>query len=180
MLTLTTERLQLVPCSAEAARAILDDRSYAERLIGAALHPAYPGGDIRSFLPYYAQQLENDPDMLGWGLWLTIHRADGLVIGDVGFKGKPDASGTVDIGYSVVEPYRRRGYTFEAARALRDWAFAQPGVTRLTGDCLPDNIGSARILQKLGMSRCGASREGLLLWEMSAVSSGASRKEAET
>ena len=34
---------------------------------------------------------------------------------------------------------------------MRDWAFGWPEVQRMTGDCLPDNTASARILEKLGM-----------------------------
>jgi RimJ/RimL family protein N-acetyltransferase len=44
---------------------------------------------------------------------LTV-RATGMVIGDIGFRGPPDAAGIVEIGYSVVAGRRRRGYATEA------------------------------------------------------------------
>src|SRR5690606_19390590 len=153
-------------CAAPVAWTATRSHRQTETLTGYYVHPDWPSMEIRAYLPFYAAQVEADPSLLGWGIWLVVHQADRTVIGDVGFKGKPDATGAVDIGYGLVPPYRRQGYTFEAALALRDWAFAQPGVCRMTGDCLPDNVGSARILEKLGMRQIGMSSGGLILWEM--------------
>jgi ribosomal-protein-alanine N-acetyltransferase len=164
--TVETDHLRLVACSPQVARSVIGGRRQAETLLGARIHDEWPSVEIRAFLPMYAQQVERDAKYLGWGLWLIIHLGDQVVIGDVGFKGKPNAYGTVDIGYGIVTTYRQQGYGFEAARALRDWAFSQPDVRRLTADCLPENVASARILQKLGMHQIGVSDAGLLLWEM--------------
>ncbi len=164
-LQVESERLQLIPCNEQVARTATGSRRQAEALLALHVHPDWPGPDVRGYLPHYARQLAADSTRLGWGIWLIVQRAERLVIGDVGFKGQPDSSGTVDIGYGLVPDYRRRGYGYEAAAALRDWAFTQPGVRRMTADCLPDNIGSARILQKLGMKQIGLSDDGLLLWE---------------
>jgi ribosomal-protein-alanine N-acetyltransferase len=166
MTVVYTERLQLIACPAHIAAMAVSTRRQAETLLGWHMADGWPGDDIRGYLPLYAHQLQGDPTLLGWGLWLVIHPADGLVIGDVGYKGKPDTSGTVDIGYGIVPAYRRQGYAFEAARGLADWALAHHEVRRITGDCLPENVASARILAKLGMKRIGISSDGLLLWEL--------------
>lgn len=166
MLRLQTERLELVACPGQVARAVYSSRRRAEALLGFRVHEEWPGMEIRAYLPMYAQQVDVSPELLGWGIWLIVHSGERTVIGDVGFKGRPDRSGTVDIGYGVVEPYRRQGYAFEAAAALRDWAFTHSVVKRLTGDCMPTNVASARILEKLGMRWIGISDAGLLLWEM--------------
>ena len=90
------------------------------------------------------------------------------MIGDLGFKGKPNRRGTVEIGYRVAPAYRRQGYASEATRALVDWALAQGGVERITAECNPDNVGSIRVLEKLGMRRLES--DGVLLrWELRAV-----------
>jgi len=88
-----------------------------------------------------------------------------LVFGSAGFKGKPDEDGEIEIGYGISPHYRRQGYTFEAASALKDWAFAHPEVRQLNAECLPDNVGSARILQKLGMTNLGI-RGGYIRWKL--------------
>jgi ribosomal-protein-alanine N-acetyltransferase len=166
MLEVRTPRLTLLACPANVARAAHRGRLHLEALLGTKVHEDWPTPEIRGFLPIYARQIESAPGLLGWGIWLIIHESDQQVIGDVGFKGRPDHNGTVDIGYGVVPAYRQQGYAFEAAAGLRDWAFQQPGVRRMTGDCWPHNTASARILAKLGMTQIGLSESGLLLWEL--------------
>jgi ribosomal-protein-alanine N-acetyltransferase len=162
-LTVSTQRLDLIPCSAELARALIRRRIHAGVLLGTRVPDDWPAQDLRDFLPHYVQQLEADPSLLGWGIWLMIHRTESVVIGDLGFKGKPDHEGTVEIGYSVVPAYRRRGYASEATRALVGWALARPGVRRVVAECAPDNLASIRVLEKLGMQRLGTVGS-LLRW----------------
>lgn len=166
MLCVQTERLTLLACSSALARAAYKGQRQLEAHLGIRAHPDWPGQEVRGFLPVYARQVENTPELVGWGLWLVVHTADREVIGDVGFKGRPDALGRVDIGYGIVPARRRQGYAYEAAAALRDWAFQQPGVKCLTGNCWPENRASARILEKLGMHPLGVSNAGLQMWQM--------------
>src|SRR5260370_30107928 len=44
-----------------------------------------------------------------WGMFQIILRETGEVIGDIGFHGPPDETGTVEIGYGIVEQCRGRG-----------------------------------------------------------------------
>ena len=163
---ISARRLDLIPCSVEVARAFVNRESDAETLLGARLvDDDWPGQDLQGVLPLYLQQIEADPSLLGWGIWVMIHRAGRVAIGHLGFKGKPDPEGAVEIGYWVAPVYRRQGYGFEAAQALVRWAFAQPGVSRVTAECSPDNVASIRVLTKLGM-RCLDTRGRLLCWEL--------------
>lgn len=165
-LALDTDRLRLIACTAPIAKALTLGKRRAETRLGMRLAPDYPSINIRNYLPFYASHLEGDPSELGWGIWLIVQADERAVIGDVGFKGRPQRGGSVDIGYGIAPAYRGQGYAYEAAYALRNWAFQQPEVERITADCLVDNHASARILQKLGMQRTGHAPTGLLLWEM--------------
>jgi ribosomal-protein-alanine N-acetyltransferase len=160
-----TRRLDLFPCSVEVARAVVSDKADLEALLGVRVPGDWPARDLREVLPCYAQQLETDPSLHGWGIWLMAHRAGRVLIGDLGFKGKPDREGTVEIGYSVLPVYRRQGYAFEAVQALVGWAFAQQSVKRITAACSPDNAPSVRILERLGM-QCLEADGNLLRWEL--------------
>ncbi|HMM28989.1 MAG: GNAT family N-acetyltransferase [Chloroflexota bacterium] len=165
-LSIASDRLALVACSIAMAHGIIHDRPRAEALLGATIPAEWPLPALRGFVPFYIQMLAGDPAMLGWGMWLVVHAADRVVIGDVGFKGRSDGSDTVDIGYSILPAYRNQGYAYEAARALIDWAFEQPGIARVIATCLPSNAPSIRVLEKLGMQRTGTTASGMLAWTL--------------
>ncbi len=162
---IVTERLTLTACPLQVAHAASAGKRQLETLIGAHVDEHWMDEDGRGLLSYYDYQLRNDPTMIGWGLWLIMHTQERLVFGSAGFKGKPDEYGEIEIGYGIAPGYRRQGYTFEAASALKQWAFDHPEVKRLNAECLPNNVGSARILEKLGMTNLGL-RGGYLRWKV--------------
>jgi ribosomal-protein-alanine N-acetyltransferase len=83
--------------------------------------------------------------------WLVILRDDSVGIGLAGFKGEPDATGEVEIGYGIAAAYHNQGYMTEAAAALIGWAFTDSTcraiVTRKTRK---SNAASLRVQHKLG------------------------------
>lgn len=129
---LETERLLLLPCTM---------KRYEE-----AKKEGYPMGD---HVEAYIELLRKYPNLLGWGVWLVRLKETGEVIGDIGFKGNPDSSGAVDIGYGFLPQHRGKGYATEATRALVEWAFAH-GAGRVTAETLRDNHASIRVLRKNG------------------------------
>lgn len=161
---LVTQRLRLVPCSKEMARAATSDRARLKELLGMDVPENGPHEVLRDILSIYACQLEDDPELLGWRIWLILHPNQRTLIGDVGFKGKPD-HGAVEIGYAIVPDQRQRGYASEAARALAVWALAQPSVTRVLADCDRNNKPSIQVLRKMGMQPTGEDGD-LLRWEL--------------
>ena len=164
MLQIKTGRLRLVACTVEDVRAALDDRAALERLVGARVPDGWPQADLRDFLPLYARIADARAAAAGWGIWLILLEREQELIGDIGFKGAP-ADGMVEIGYSVLPGRQGQGYASEAARALVEWALAQPDVRRVTAECQDDNTASIRVLEKAGLSRIGRTPEGLL-WEI--------------
>jgi ribosomal-protein-alanine N-acetyltransferase len=160
-----TPRLRLLPCSAEVANAALHNRSALPALLGVEVPDQWPASDLLDFLPLYAETVAENPAELGWGIWLVIHRAERVLVGDVGFKGRPDADGKVEIGYSVLPEYRRQSIASEAALGLVDWAFGHGEVRAVVAECLVDNMASIRILEGLGMTRV-EQRGDMLRWEL--------------
>ena len=77
------------------------------------------------------------------------------VVGDIGFHGPPDDTGTIEVGYSVTPSHRRRGYATEAATALVGWAGSQPGIQVVVAGCDPQNQPSIRTLERAGFYRTG-------------------------
>lgn len=152
---IATERLTLIACPPQVAEASGAGRRQLESLVGARIDPVWLEDDGRGLLSYYAYQVREDPTVVGWGMWLMLLNSERQVIGSAGFKGKPDRRGCIEIGYGISQDYRRKGYTFEAVSGLIAWAFQQPRVTRVTAECLPENMGSKRILEKSGMTNLG-------------------------
>jgi [ribosomal protein S5]-alanine N-acetyltransferase len=152
---ITTERLTLIACPPQVGEAAGAGRRQLESLVGARIDPTWLEEDGRGLFSFYAYQLREEGTKVGFGIWLIVLRHPRVLIGSIGFKGNPDRRGCIEIGYGISPHYRRSGYTYEAARALVAWAFRQPGVLRVTAECLPDNHGSRRILEKLGMSLLG-------------------------
>jgi [ribosomal protein S5]-alanine N-acetyltransferase len=165
-LHITTQRLELLPCSLEVAQAaIVKDKSQVERLLGVGVPDDWYTSEVQDLLPKYTQNLVGDRSQLIWGVWLMIHIADYTLIGDLGFIQKPDQTGTVEIGYEVLSAYRQQGFAFEAVEALVNFAFTQPELKRIIAHSPDDHTASIRILEKLGMQQISRD-ESLLEWEL--------------
>lgn len=165
MLQIETRQLRLVPCTVAAAQAAMADHAALETLLGVRVPHDWPAEDLRDFLPIYGQIVDEQAARQGWGIWLMLGAAEGALVGDIGFKGPPDALRTAEIGYSVLPAFQGHGYATEAARALVGWGFAQPGVGRIVANCRFDNAASIRVLEKTGMRRTGRDRDELT-WEI--------------
>lgn len=106
-----------------------------------------------------------------WGGYFFIHARDRMVAGNGGFKGPPDVSGTVEIGYEIAPGYRDRGLATEAVKALAALAFMHEAVTVVAATTLAQRNASNSVLRKLGMRFAGESPHpalgGLWRWTLS-------------
>ncbi|YAF95778.1 MAG: GNAT family N-acetyltransferase [Nodularia sp. CChRGM 3473] len=165
-LQITTHRLELLPCSLEVAEAATaKNKLQVEKLLGARVCDEWYASEVWDFLPVYAQMLIDDPSQLGWGVWLMIQIDNATLIGDLGFCGKPDEQGTVEMGYEVLSTYRQQGYGFEAVQALVDFAFTQAELKRIISHSPDDHAASMRLLEKLGMQQIDRN-ENIWKWEL--------------
>ena len=57
----------------------------------------------------------------------------------------------VDIGYAFLPKFWSKGYAFEAAQAMKQYAQESIGLKRLVAVVDPENLPSIRLLEKLGM-----------------------------
>ena len=129
---------------------------------GAARVPpaqGFPDDNLEGFLRLRLGQMERNPDSQKWLVRALVLREDGTMVGHAGFHGPPgttglDDPGKAEIGYTVFEPYRGRGYATEAAVALMDWA-AGEGIHRFVFSIGPWNEPSLAIARKLGFVQTG-------------------------
>jgi len=66
-----------------------------------------------------------------------------------------------EIGYSINHDYWGSGFASEAAQAMLIFAFKTLNLHRVYATCRPSNIGSIRVLEKIGMRREGHLLEHL-------------------
>jgi ribosomal-protein-alanine N-acetyltransferase len=88
----------------------------------------------------------------GHGLWAMVLKSSGEVMGDCGLTRQTvDGVNEIELGYHVRRDLWGRGYAPEAARACRDYGFAQLRVDRLISLVRMGNLPSRRVAEKIGM-----------------------------
>lgn len=138
---LVTDRLELPVVTAAIARAVLHG-DLADLPDGLHAAPGWPTADTVDGL-----RME-PPD--GVGSRLVVRRDTREVIGELGWKGGPDATGTAEIGYGLAVRSRRRGYGTEAVRAFTDWVLGPGGAVAVRAEVVTDNLASRRLLERIG------------------------------
>jgi [ribosomal protein S5]-alanine N-acetyltransferase len=82
----------------------------------------------------------------------VIHRRDNRLIGYCGFfHQRVDETNEIEIGYRLHPAYWGQGLATEAARAVRDHAFADLKLPRVISLIDPGNLPSRRVAEKNGM-----------------------------
>ena len=91
-----------------------------------------------------------------WGMrYMVLRESDAggpEAVGVAGYKGPPDVDNEVEIGYSVLPSYHRRGLATEAVNALVAHAFDLHGVARIVAHTLPHLAASIGVLRKTGFT----------------------------
>lgn len=160
-----TERLILIPVTYEITSTLIKGSGEEIEKLGITAHSNWPTEDTKDILPIINKALEETKVPSGFEFWMIVNKESSEIIGDIGFHGKPDENGVVEIGYGLVQQERGKGYGFEAAKAIMEWTLAQEEVKVVKADCLVDNIPSVRILEKLGMHETGRD-EKFIFWEI--------------
>jgi len=90
----------------------------------------------------------------GYGLWATVLRESGEVIGICGLV-KREGLEDADVGYAFLERAWGKGYAQEAAAATLAHAREVIGLAKVVAITTPTNLGSIAVLEKIGMKAAG-------------------------
>jgi ribosomal-protein-alanine N-acetyltransferase len=160
MVSLETERLLLRAPVADDAEALAPMYGDPEvmRYVGDG-RPLTRAETARS-VKRMIQRWEAD----GFGLFTTVRKEDGAVIGRVGLlvwnadtwepttrAESEDGRTEVEVGYTLGRDYWGQGYATEAAGAVRDYALRELGADRLIALIIHGNTASENVAQKLGL-----------------------------
>lgn len=163
---LTTPRLRLIAATAAMIEAELEHRDALGDALDVAMPDDWPPEHHDIELLRRMRDAIQQPGAAGWWLHylvLTAVRPPTLV-GTAGYGGPP-VDGAVEIGYSIVPSWRRRGLATEACRALVDAAWRR-GVDVVVAHTLPHLHPSIGVLRKLGFEPAETSRPGVLAFAL--------------
>jgi RimJ/RimL family protein N-acetyltransferase len=151
-----TARLAARPATTADAQVIFD--AYASDPVVARYMTWKPHRSVADTIEFLrrCERVWAEGSAFPWTLWLNN---DGELAGMIEIRVRSHA---VDLGYALARRWWRRGLMSEAVRAVVDWALAQPDVYRVWATCDVENIGSARLLERVGMQREGVLRRWLV------------------
>ena len=147
MLILETERLALRLAS-------LDDAEFFLRLLNEPSFLRFIGDrGVRTLddaRRYIAERLIDSYERNGFGLWVVERKEAPGPIGICGLV-KRDALPDPDIGFAFLPEFWSHGYAYESAAGVKLHALGVLGLRRLLAVTNPDNAGSIRIVEKVGL-----------------------------
>ena len=84
------------------------------------------------------------------GVWRAIV-VDGQVVGSISVERMANENRSVgSIGYMILTPFWSQGIGTEAVRQICGIAFRELALERIIGEVFPENLASARVLEKNG------------------------------
>ena len=148
-----TQRLQLRPFTFQDV----------EDVFNYAKNPEW-GRYLPTPLPYHIEhaeqfiaqrKLDNPNKEKAWAITL-----EGQAIGGVNLRAKAANHAICELGWSVAHPHWGKGFMTEVAEAIRDTAFnCLSEMHRLYARADLRNVGSWRVMEKIGMQREGVLRQ---------------------
>ncbi len=116
--------------------------------------------NFRARLRRYSKDAKED---LGQAFFIfnreTSDLIGGITVGNI----RRGVAQTGTLGYWTGQRYTRQGYMYEALCGLLPVLFNDFGLRRVEAACLPSNIPSSRLLEKVGFFNEGLAREYLCI-----------------
>jgi ribosomal-protein-alanine N-acetyltransferase len=158
--------VSLVPATAAMIDAELEGADRLGTLLGAAVPPDWPPEHHTGEVLRVTQDALGRPGAAGWWLHYVLMAEDrsATLAGVAGYKGPP-TNGVVEIGYSVVPSFQRRGIATAACASLIDAAWGR-GAHVVTAQTLPELEPSIGVLRKLRFQPAQSLEPGVLAFEL--------------
>jgi len=153
-------RLNLIAATTELIKKDIAGRKFLAEALDVSVPESWPPDLYGPRAMQYSIMQLDDAAEQGWSFWYLVISADpGELAGICGFKGRPDASGSVEISYSMLRGFQCKGYATEAVNRLVGWAFSHHNVNEVCAETLPHLSQSIRVLEKNGFGFAGPGSE---------------------
>lgn len=147
-----TENLNLIQCDTEILKEAISGNDNLAKKLGVSVLENWTEFGV-SALQYSLSKLSENEDENGWWTYFPIHKQNNRLIGSGGYKGKPTAKGTVEIGYEITSDYRNRGLATEMTMGLIENAFRDDRVKSIIAHTLGQENPSTKVLKKCGFNK---------------------------
>ena len=145
MISLTTERLLATPLRAQDFDVLCE--LHRDPAVMATLGGIRTDDRTRAYL---AENLAHW-DEHGFGLWIFRERATTAFVGRGGLRHVVlEGQSEVEVTYALAREAWGKGFATEIAIAAVDVAFRQLGLQDLVAFAIPENLGSRRVMEKVG------------------------------
>ncbi|QGM30232.1 GNAT family N-acetyltransferase [Bacillus sp. N3536] len=115
--------------------------------------------DTKGFVEFVLNKYKNK-QVSPWGIEC---KENGKFIGTIDFVWWQPNNKTAEIGYVISKDYWGKGLTSEVAKEIIKFGFEKMNLVRIQARCDVENIGSARVMEKAGMSFEGIIRKGIFV-----------------
>lgn len=153
--TLETERLILRKMTRDDAEAVFAYASDPEVSRYTLWDTHRSVEDSRAFLELAVGNYEGGGS-LDWGI---VYKGDHRFVGMCGFVNWSPEHARAEMGYVLHKDYWGRGLVPEAVRAMIRFGFERMKLRRIEARCIAENTGSARVMEKAGMTYEGTLRQ---------------------
>jgi len=155
-----SRRLNMIAATTDLIKNDIAGRKILSAALGVNVGEAWPPDLYGPRAMQFALLQLDDPTEQCWSFWYLATADEPCdLIGICGFKGRPDQSGSVEIGYSILADYQCKGFATEAVLRLVGWAFSHHNVVEVSAETLPHLKQSIRVLEKNGFVFTGAGSE---------------------
>ena len=159
---LTTEKLLLRPFNLNDVDDVLaytNDPEWARYQVNIRPVP-YTRKDAETLVAMFSDHTKWDAIGMLQVFAITL---EGKVIGEIVLNQRNEdlKNERIELTYSLSRQHWGKGLMTEAARAVMNWVLQTYSFNRMFAYCDPRNIGSRRVLEKLGMKREGQLRSHL-------------------
>jgi ribosomal-protein-alanine N-acetyltransferase len=149
MKSILTERLDLTPLKESDAQDLFELHSDPEvmKYIGPTLTNINEAKSrIAKVLKYSA---END----GFGIWAArLEETEEFIGWCVLCHIELNPENPIEVGYRIHQKFWNKGYATEMGKVLKEYAKIKLKIENIVGITHPDNIGSCKVLEKIGLS----------------------------
>ncbi|GHF97787.1 GNAT family N-acetyltransferase [Thalassotalea marina] len=147
--TIHTERFTITSLDADDWPLFFDLQNNSELMH--FIRPVQPEHELRAKFLVNIGPWTGNPDH--WHTHKIVCKETGNALGTIGFKVQCANSMRFELGYILYADFQGQGVITEAGQALVEFLFNTLNVHKVVAICMAENIGSWKVMEKLGMER---------------------------